>query len=297
VIIVHNDLIASPVLKRICPEARVIVWLHNEQRTNNRAMAKTIEATDAFVAVSKCTLDWNARQHSFPPGKAHFIHNAVNTGTFTPRADLNPGAGGVKVLFLGRIDPNKGPDLVADAVGVLKSKGIPVQLSVAGALWWYDNGRQMADPYMQKLKAKLDAVGANYLGLVTRPDVPELIRSHDIACVLSRTNDPCPLVGMEAMASGCAVLSTNRGGLPEVCDDAAIVVDPDDFDAVVSGLTRLATEPAALLDYKRRGLEKAKTNTWANRMDEFEALLRQRLTPTRRTVSADPEGAPWAMPS
>jgi glycosyltransferase involved in cell wall biosynthesis len=297
VIIVHNDLVAPPFLKRMFPEAKVVVWLHNEQRTNQRSMAHTIASTDAFIAVSRCTLDWTVRHHSLPAEKAHAICNAVNLNTFTPRANLEPGPDGVRVLFLGRIDPNKGPDIVADAVGALKKKGVAVRLSVAGALWWYGNHNQMDDPYMRLLKEKMDAVGAEYLGLVARPDVPALIRAHDIACVLSRTKDPCPLVAMEAMAGGCAVLGTDRGGLPEVCGDAAVIVNPDDFDAVVAGLTRLVTDPATLLDYKRRGLMRAQQNTWSNRMEEFEGLLRDMSSPIPRTVPVKPREPSWATPS
>jgi glycosyltransferase involved in cell wall biosynthesis len=297
VLIVHNDLVASPFLKRMFPGAKVLVWLHNEQRTNQRSLAGTIKETDAFVAVSRCTLDWTVHEHSIPPEKAFAIHNAANMNTFTPRADLKPGPDGIRVLFLGRIDRNKGPDLVTDAVAILQKKGVAVRLSVAGALWWYNNENQMADPYMRQLKDKMDSVGATYHGLVARPDVPELIRAHDVVCVLSRTRDPCPMVGLEAMASGCALLSTDRGGLPEVCGDAALIVNPDDFRQVVDGLTRLTTNPQTLMDYKHRGLQQARTNTWTCRAAEFDDLLARLFSTSRQMAVVGGDSVPRAAVS
>ncbi|MGA2163148.1 MAG: hypothetical protein ABSH36_01610, partial [Solirubrobacteraceae bacterium] len=51
-----------------------------------------------------------------------------------------------RVLFLGRIDPNKGPDIAADAVATLRAEGLQVKLTVAGGLWFYGHGREMEDP-------------------------------------------------------------------------------------------------------------------------------------------------------
>ena len=99
---------------------------------------------------------------------------------------------------------------------------MPISLTVAGGLWFYGHGDEMNDPYFRLLKSKMDAAEASCLGHVVRAEVPELIRDHDVVCVLSRSQEPFSLVALEAMASGCAVIASNRGGLPEACGGSGL---------------------------------------------------------------------------
>ena len=46
------------------------------------------------------------------------------------------------------------------------------------------------------------------------------------------------LPALEAMASGTPVVAANRAALPEICGDAALLVDPDDPDAFADALLR-----------------------------------------------------------
>ena len=45
---------------------------------------------------------------------------------------------------------------------------------------------------------------------------------------------------LEAMASGVPVVAANRTALPETCGDAALLVDPDDAEALADALLRAA---------------------------------------------------------
>src|SRR5204863_4023397 len=127
--------------------------------------------------------------------------------------------------------------------------------------------------FFRKLKEKIERIEANYLGHVTRDKVPQLIREHDIVCVLSRSQEPFGLVVLEAMASGCAVIASNRGGLPDACGDAGIMVDPDRFEAVVAAMRSLVTNPALLAEHKQRSVNRAAKASWATKAAEFEQVL------------------------
>jgi glycosyltransferase involved in cell wall biosynthesis len=92
--------------------------------------------------------------------------------------------------------------------------------------------------------------------------VPAVVRDHDVAFVLSRANEPFGLVALETMASGCAVISSDRGGLPEACGGAALLVDPDDFEGVVRHLRTLVSDATALRAQKQRAVERASKSSW-----------------------------------
>lgn len=67
---------------------------------------------------------------------------------------------------------------------------------------------------------------------------------------------------LEAMARGVPVLTSNRSALPEVADDAALLVDPQDTDAIAAGLQRLADDDALRSELVRRGLRRSSFFTW-----------------------------------
>lgn len=96
----------------------------------------------------------------------------------------------------------------------VRHEGRRVELTLAGATWWYGCENQMVDPYVREVLQGVEEVGGTYLVHVTRNQVPKLIRRHDIVGVSSRWNDPMPQVVFEAMASGCALVSTQRGRDP-----------------------------------------------------------------------------------
>ncbi len=272
VVVVFNDLVSPRYIKKAVPGAKVVVWLQNEWRTRYD-MAATSASTDLFVACSDYIRKWTANTHGIHPSRIAVAHNAVDLATFMPREDyLEPGKE-VRVLFVGRIDRNKGPDIVADAVATLRAEGLPVKLTLAGGLWFYGHGNEMSDPYFRLLKAKTDAADARLLGHVTRRDVPTLFRMHDIVCVLSRSQDPYPLVTMEAMASGCAVIASRRGGLPEACVGAGILVEPENFQEVVSALRSLVTDPSLLRSEKQKSVERASRSPWSVGADVVEDLV------------------------
>lgn len=262
-VILFNDLISSAPIRKALPHARIAVWLQNEWPVHRRHIAATRAATDRFLTCSEYIRHWTAIAHHLSMHEIRTVPSGVNLETFFPKRETRASDGTLRVLFVGRIDPNKGPDMVADAVAELQKQGKPVRLTVAGGLWWYGHGREMENPYFRCLKSKMDAAHATYLGHVARPCVPALMRDHDVVCVLSRSNEPFALVTLEAMASGCAVITSGRGGLLEACGGAALLADPDKPDAVVDALRSLLDDPAQLKRQKALSLKRAARASWA----------------------------------
>ena len=261
-VILFNDFISPLYVKKVLAKSQVLVWLQNEQSTNRKDPSRLWRSIDHFLTCSSYIRDWTAGRYGIPLDRFTVAHSGVDLAAFRPRQDFLDSSDILRVLFIGRIDPNKGPDIAADAVAALRSEGLPVQFTVAGGLWFYGHGGEIANPFFRKLKDKMDAAGADYLGHVTRHDIPALIRSHDLVCVLSRSNEPFGLVVLESMASGCAVIASDRGGLPEACGGAAILVNPDDLGEVTEVMRRLATDLAWLSELKQRSVQRASEASW-----------------------------------
>ena len=67
---------------------------------------------------------------------------------------------------------------------------------------------------------------------------------------------------LEAMSAGVPVLAANRAALPEVCGDAALLVDPEDVEAIAVGLERLMGDEGLREQLIERGLDRVAGFSW-----------------------------------
>jgi glycosyltransferase involved in cell wall biosynthesis len=67
---------------------------------------------------------------------------------------------------------------------------------------------------------------------------------------------------LEAMVAGIPVVAANRAALPEVCGDAALLVDPEDVDAIHAALDQLIRDESLAAALARRGLARADQFSW-----------------------------------
>jgi UDP-glucose:(glucosyl)LPS alpha-1,2-glucosyltransferase len=92
-----------------------------------------------------------------------------------------------------------------------------------------------------------------------------------IAVVPSLWDEPFGRTALEAMAAGCALIATRRGGLAEVVGDAALALDPPDVDHLASAVFALATDDARRADLQRQASERAgrlfDIRNWSARLD------------------------------
>lgn len=67
---------------------------------------------------------------------------------------------------------------------------------------------------------------------------------------------------LEAMASGCPVICSNTASLPEVCGDAAILVDPNDVENLSLNISQLIEDKDLQANLAKKGLEQAEKFSW-----------------------------------
>jgi len=181
------------------------------------------------------------------------IPNGFDAGTFREPPKEK------KILILTRMFKRKGIQYFLEA---LKGMDTDWEINIAGD-----------GPYLNALKAQANSIRhpVNFLGLVKDRDLKDLYETSSIYVFPSERED-FPVVLLEAMSAGDAVITTNTAGSPEVVGDAAILVKPKDPGAIREALDLLINDSALRDEYGRKAKERAKKFNWPNIVLMYEEL-------------------------
>jgi len=160
------------------------------------------------------------------------------------------------VLFVGTLEPRKNlPRLIRSFRAAVGEASLPHDLVLAGATGWGQ----------ESLANELAADGAGRVhvpGRVAPNELDALYRAAE-AVVYPSLYEGFGLPVLEALAYGKPTLSSNTSAIPEVADDAALLIDPLDEDAIAAGLVRILTDEALRADLTSKGPARAASFSWA----------------------------------
>lgn len=148
-----------------------------------------------------------------------------------PRADPSP----VRLLFLGRLSPRKGPQVAIQAAALLRDRGVDVRLAVLGAV--FDGYEWFAD----QLRAQADELSLEVEWLGFEPSIWERVADSDIVLVPSTVDEPFGNTAVEAMLAQRPLVVSKTSGLREAAAGyrSARFVTPDDPQALADAVEDL----------------------------------------------------------
>lgn len=150
----------------------------------------------------------------------------------TPPADLDKPDGEIWVTYVGRLESVKAYDFILDAAEKLTERHQNVSFVFAGDVSGKDD-----------IVNRYQSPRIRFLG--HRDDVPGILAMTDVF-VLASLSEGLPSALMEAMASGCACVATEVGGIPYLFatppGDAGLLVPPGDRDALENALESLVSD-------------------------------------------------------
>lgn len=82
---------------------------------------------------------------------------------------------------------------------------------------------------------------------------------------------------IEAMDCGTPVLTSDRGAMAEIADDAAVLIDPTDVDAIASGIKQITINNSLRRNLVESGRDRVKDFTWASTAEETISVYQQTI--------------------
>lgn len=247
---------------------------------------QVVAAADALIASTGEEAQDLIQMYDADPAAVQVVAPGVDLGTFRPvaadraalRRELGLPVDRDVVVFAGRIQPLKAPDVLVRALGVLRATGLPVPLlAVLGG----PSGRPTALRELQALAAAT-GVGAD---VVFRPPMPrdELARwfaAADLVAMPSRS-ESFGLVAVEAQACGTPVVASAVGGLRSVVHDGVSgrLVRGHDPAVWADALASTLADPAARTTWRtaaRRAAERYGWDATAEQVLKVYALAAER---------------------
>lgn len=150
----------------------------------------------------------------------------------------------LNLLFVGSLDYRKG---IIDLVHALKKVDGSLSLDICGS---YTNSQ-----IKKEIKsAVLNDPRIVFHGYIKNREKEKLYRKADIL-ILPSYAEGMPIVIMEALHFGCAIISTNIGAIPEIIRDGnGILISPGSIDELVNAIVFYMNNPNELFDTKTNNL-------------------------------------------
>lgn len=196
-------------------------------------------------------------------GICRVIPLGVDTTRFIPDDRVAPSAHPV-IGYVGRLEPHKGCEVLLRAASVNPSWEVRI------------TGEGSAYPGLVALAHSLGiADRVSFLGFAEGMQLAARYRDLDVLAVPSRETprwlEQFCRVAVESMASGVPVVASRSGALPDVIQDAGILTDPGDSDALSDGIARALDVPT-WRQLSVRGLDRAREFTWSHVAEQHRDL-------------------------
>jgi glycosyltransferase involved in cell wall biosynthesis len=227
----------------------------------NRNTRSSVKNAHLFIASNE---DTHLMASKLGAKKLSFMIDATIPESFvekyyTPREPSDT----LRILWIGRIYPRKGLNLVLEVLGQLKDI-IPFKLTVIG-------DGPLRDELPVWIKQNNLEEYVDWRGKVPFSEVKAAYLSHDVFFFTS-LRDSCPPQLLEAMATGLPIVTLAiHGAKTLVPDEAGIKVFPSSLLRTVEGLKealqKLYSNPNQREEMGRKGIAYAQGQSWESRVD------------------------------
>ena len=189
--------------------------------------------------------------------KCKTVLNGIDINKFHDAKPLSREQMGLKksdfvIVYSGRLTKEKG---ILELIQAMKRlQHIPnIKLLIIGASNYGKDANPT--PFINQLEKEAESIKDRivFTGFINYKNVPSYLKMADIAVVPSMWEEPFGLTVIEAMAAGLPLITTRSGGIPEICEGIATIVEKENIvDNLATAIQDLYEHPE-----KRKQMAKA----------------------------------------
>jgi glycosyltransferase involved in cell wall biosynthesis len=296
VIHIHQFSQFVPIVRALNPHAKIVLHMHTDwmNQFDPEFVKPRLEKCDLILGCSEFIAN-NIRKR-FPElaSRCDFLHNGVDIEHFS-----GDNVSGMKrILFVGRVSPEKGVHVLMDAFQIVLKSHPDAELVLAGP--WRTAARRFIDfaddplvsglaeyyemDYLAFLKSKFkdDVAGRiRFLGPVEHRNLIDLYRNSTILTFPSVWNEPFGMPVIEAMSSNCAVVATRAGGIVEIIQEgnSGLLVERNNAEALANAILQILDHPDLRMKLVNGGRQRAVQDfSWekivSDLLDKYASILK-----------------------
>jgi len=240
---------------------------------------RTYQNADRVLSGSSYTLDMIRERFYLRPNRVQlFFENGIPKSFFGESKKSKTGQGPVRLLFVGRLVPYKGADMVIDALSRLDGGMLnKIRFSIVG------DGPERQSLEKQSRDLGLEDV-VYFAGWVDQNETARFYRESDLFCFPS-VREFGGAVVLEAMASGLPCVVVDHGGIGEyVTDETGFKIAPLSRGHITEELAQkiqtLVHNKSLYETMSKKSVERAREFEWERKGDEmvevYDAVIRER---------------------
>jgi len=333
IIHVQNGTQFLPLFHRAAPNARLFLHVHDEflSLLPEKVVRPRLKGLTAVVTCSNFVTQRLQSRLPYLAGRIHTVGNGVDTNYFES-AERSSEPGKFRILYVGRVSPEKGIHTLAAAFTRLARADEGVELDVVGPAgllpfnqirllsgdpqvaalqsfygsgFWDRLDKQLVhgrSSYWRGIEASIPAAlrdRVHFRGQLSRGTLRSAYQRAHVLAMPSVCMEPFGLPLAEAMATGLPCVASRTGGMPDIVADNAtgLLVERGDVAALTNALLELSQDSAARDRMGREARRRAEECfDWSVPAARLESLYQQEWeAPLGESIRASGQ-APVAAP-
>lgn len=222
-------------------------------RRTQQDISRSVNVSNHLIAISRTTKEAIITQFGMP-------ENRITVTYLGSPTLVEPVSDNIRkqpfIMAVGTLEPRKNLASVLRAYGYLKQLvAHPPKLVLVGRKGWGDLSLERI------IEENNLGKEVEILGFVTEQELAMLYTAAE-ALVYPTLSEGFGLPVLEAMTYGCPVITSNLSSLPEIVDDAAMLINPYDSQELCMAMHRLLQDAEYRRSLVRRGLGRAALFSW-----------------------------------
>lgn len=253
-----------------------LTWVHQPQSmkrfgrlVETLLMPDSLRRASAVICVSNATHEDVISFDRSIAGKSHVVYEGISQSLVTHiSVSSTPEPGVITALFVGTFEPRKNLIRVLEALALLRSKDIPIKLTLFGSKGWNTDITKAVHSLDLQKSVEIRSGNDNVLASVYQTAdfliMPSLYEGFGL-----------PIV--EAMSFGLPVV-TSRGGAPEeIADGGGHFVNPYSTEDIAEGMKLISNDIDLRNRLREAAIQRSKDFSWERAGDQTIEILRKAL--------------------